>query len=1215
MKILGLDLGTNSIGWSLIEVDKNDKGNIIKTGSRIFPAGVEDLGEKKEQSKNATRRDKRQARRQNFRRKLRKERLAKELIKHNMFPDVTALYQKLAENPNPKADFRKQFQTVIQQVKLPNEMRSFFAINPYEMRSRAYKDDKLNLLQIGRIFYHIAQRRGYKESLDDQDKEGEKLYDGKPKEEKTGISETKRKIEEYGTLGNYLYHENPHKKRLRKRYTLRSMYENEFNIIWENLSTHYPDMLTEELRLKIGGSKRQGDERDGILFYQRKLRSQKHLIGNCNFETDKPRAKKSTIPFELERAHEMINSIRVGPNKLNDEDRQVALKVFKSAVRNFKFKKLRKKLSNPDGQYNYDDKDKLHGCPTNANFQNIFGKKEWEDLSLDQQEEIWHIKHFATDPEWLENYAKEKWGLADKKIDRLKSFKLNKDYARKSRKAIMNILPYLQRGFIYDKAMLLGGLRSAFGSKSWDKMNPETHKKIEEKVLDIAEDDSTKDKAIDRIKKYLKDVYLLSDKDVDKLYHHSVKADVKLKDKLPLPKNVRNPVVQQALYELRSVVNKIIETYGMPDAIKVELARDLKVSKSHRQQIRDDQQEREEENIAIKKKLDEYNMPHTGRNILKFKLYDELKDKFGQAVNPYNPEETFSIDHLINGYLEIEHIIPYSISLNDSYANKTLADRETNSNKGNKTPYQYLQGMPERWKLVKDNIFDILPSYKARRFLSKKNPDADQFIERQLNDTRYISKKAKDYLKNICRDVSITQGSVVSMLRYYWGLDGILHGRWQTDVQDGEYVAQINSNGNIEKIEPWSEEIENKTAKKWLKDGKVVQGYVKDGMLYPFKERNDHRHHAVDALAVACSERSYLQQISKMTAQDYSKREIKENNHIEMPWPGFWEDANETINNILVSHKQDIKILTKVKKRLYDYKGRPKRDKDGNLLPPAEGMAARGQLHKETVYGKHMGKDGEDHYHVRKYLKGYGGSSATIDSSAQIKKIVDPAIKKLVKEAIEKADPSIDTSKKSYKVPSDAFFQFDKEQNKLIPKVYLPNKNGKPIPVKKVRIRETVNNAVQLKEGVNQFVNPKNNYTVIIYETKNNNLSERVITFWEAVELKRQGQNIYKLPPDGKHSITALHINDTYVLGLSDTEFRDNIHNYSYLSKYLFRVQTLSSKYYEFRLATEATLDNTFSPYFHRIQSFGKGKTGWKKYNPIKVDINKVGEIKRQQNL
>lgn len=1213
----GLDLGTASIGWAVTDL-KN--GSLIDTGSRVFPEGVDRNRAGGEVSKNETRREKRQARRQNFRQKMRKRKLAEVLIEYGMFPDINPIFERLTGKNSSDFKFRKKFKTVVQQVQLPEEMRNFFSIDPYKARHKGYEGEELTLFELGRLLYHFAQRRGYRETLQDSDDDKGVLYEGKPKEGKTGIEETKKKIEEYGTLGNYLYHEDSHETRLRNRYTLRSMYEDEFNIIWENQKQFYPEILTESLRLQIGGSKRRDDKQDGILFYQRPLRSQKHLIANCTFETDKPRSKQSIIPFELFRSYQLVNSIRVDDQPLSDEERQTAVEYLCSRKSNPKFSVLLKKFSYPDGNYNYSDDNRLPSNNTIYNFRKIFGKKRWENFSLKEQEEIWHIKYMADDPEWLEQYAKEKWGLDEDSIEILKDFKLVDEYANLSRKAMMNILPYLKQGLMYDKAVLLGGLRGAYGSQHWDQMNPNIKEEIEEKVLAIATDKDRKEKTIDKVKKLLVNEYDLPENKPDNLYHHSTKKDVDIKEKLPNLNNIpdfdlRNPIVEQALHEVRTVVNGLIEKYGKPDEIKVELARELKASKKHREKIRERQQEQEEENIEIKATLDEYGLPHTRDNIHKLKLYNEIVDKAGRAINPFDPEQTFGIQDLLrkDGYIQIEHIIPESISLDDSLANKTLCGADVNRAKGNKTPYQYFmsQGMSqEDWEHYKDKVFNILPFYKAQKFTSEEDPELDDFIQRQLNDTRYISKQAKTYLRHVCDKITIAQGSVTSMLRYYWGMNEILGGKYEVgNVQNGEYLAAVDEDDKIIELVEWDDDTLKKDQKRLQKKGQFLQGNVSEGIFYPFKQRDDHRHHAVDAIAVACSTPEYLRQISRLNARGWTNESKREYHSIEQPWEGFWQDAKDAIDRILVSHKQNDRILTKVKKQLYDYKGNPKTDDEGNKLY-AEGKAARGRLHRETVYGKHPGPGGEEYFHHRKPID-------FIRKHKHLEKVVSPRVREAVERRLKELGLDVNQHKKwkLTDLPKDkrnqVFFKLVEAEGKQkrIPQIRLPNKNGDNIPVKKVRVRESISNAVQLKEGINQFVDPYGNHHVILYRDKDGDIKERVLTFWEVVEREKQGQPAFQLPMNGKEVITTLQINDTFLLGLENEVIRDRIKDHKFIAQHLYRVQKLSSKDYGFRLVSESTLDNDNPPYFHRIRSFGNGKTGWQKFNPIKVEISPIGEV------
>lgn len=1205
MKILGLDLGTNSIGWALIKKNGADEGKIIDIGVRIFPMGVNMEKGTKEVSKNKTRRDARQARRQNFRRKIRKRKLAKLFVTLNMFPDIDTVFSKLTGKNQGNQSFRKKFKTVTQEVVLPVEMKSFFSIEPYEARAKAYKGQRLTLFELGRVFYHFAQRRGYKENLQDNDEKG-KIYDGKPKEGKTGIDETKQKVEEYGTLGNYLYHENPHKKRLRNRYTLRSMYEDEFNVIWEKQKQYYPQLLTEELRIKIGGSKRRGDKKDGILFFQRPLRSQKHLIGNCTFESSKPRIPKSAIPFEQFRALQFVNSIKDGAEQLSTDDREKAIDIFNSKARAFKFSDIRKKLSNPEGNYNFGNQDKLSGSPTIANFQKIFGAKNWKNLSLKEQEDIWHIKLTADDPKWLEQYAAKKWELNEKSIDRFKSFKLNDDYAKLSRKAIMNILPYLKRGHLYDEAVLLGGLRGAFGSWKWDQMDDEIKRKIETDVIETAINDKAEGKAIDRIKKLLEQKYNLPQKRLPNLYHHSVEREVKIKSRLSEPKNVRNPIVQQALYEVRTIVNAIIDEYGRPNEIRVELGRDLKSSKKHREQMRDRQQEREEENNEIKKRLDEYGKKHTRRNINKVKLWNE-SDK----TCPYTGEQIGFSDLFNEGYVQIEHIIPYSISLNNSLQNKTLCLADKNREKGNQTPFQAF-GENGEWETIKGRAYKLFKGNypKYRRFISKKNPDADDFIERQLNDTRYISKLAKNYLKNICDNVTVTPGRTTSLLRHFLGMDSILGDTYETDdVEDGEYLAAVNAENEIMELIPWNKNKLKADKKKLKTKGSFIQGYVKDDTFYPFKQRDDHRHHAVDALTVACTKRAYLNQIARLSGQGWTHRHIKQQKQIDSPWQGFRTDAEKVIDSILVSHKQTDRVLTNVTKRLYDYKGNPKTDKNGNILF-AKGKAARGRLHRETVYGKHLSKDGIKYYHHRKPID-------FLKNHKHLAKVVSPRVRRAVEKRLLELGLNTNENRewKLTDLPKEkrnsVFFEMQEKDGKQIkiPKIHLSNKNGGSIPVKKVRVKETISRAERLKEGINQFVDPYDNHHLLVYRNEENSLDFEPITFWETVELKKQKQSILQLPFDGREIISIVQENDMFLLGLTDEEFRDHRNDPHYLKNYLYRVQKISISGYKivFRHHLASTINDPTQ--MVGISSFGEGEKGWLTYNPIKVTVSIIGEI------
>ena len=262
-RILGLDLGTNSVGWAIVDDNSN---KIMGMGSRIFPMGVDNLGDgANEMSRNATRTGARGVRRQFFRRRLRKKILLKMLSEYRMCP---------LDND----DFKNWMQT----KKFPSKkLAAWFALNPYELRNKAITE-KISLEEIGRIFYHLIQRRGFLSNSRKGGKDDGAIFKGNSKEGKIGIDETRESIQDK-TLGAYLFDIYPKEnqpfidglERIRNRYTTRKMYVDEFENIWEHQKQYHQE-LNDTLKTIIGGRKQDGYDEDGVLFHQRPLRSQKH---------------------------------------------------------------------------------------------------------------------------------------------------------------------------------------------------------------------------------------------------------------------------------------------------------------------------------------------------------------------------------------------------------------------------------------------------------------------------------------------------------------------------------------------------------------------------------------------------------------------------------------------------------------------------------------------------------------------------------------------------------------------------------------------------------------------------------------------------------------------------------------------------------------------------------------------------------------------------
>lgn len=1122
-KILGLDLGTNSIGWALID-DKDNK--IIGIGSRIFPVGVDNLGDGEgELSKNASRTSARGIRRQFFRKRLRKKILLKELSILDMCP--------LTE-----VDFENWKMT----KKFPSQkLASWFALNPYELRHKALSE-ALTFEEIGRVFYHMIQRRGFLSNSRSAGKDDGAIFKGNVKEGKIGIDETREHIENK-TLGSYFYEIAPKDnqpfvnglERIRNRYTTRQMYVDEFEKIWEH-QKNYHSNLTHKLKEKIGGRKNdEGFKDDGILFHQRPLRSQKHLVGNCTFEKNKTKCQLSAIPFELFRLHQWINTVEYNGHKLHADERRL---VFNFLIEKEKpsFKDIRKAINKLDAFYkfNYKDEDKIVGTHTISNLcsKKFFGKR-WFDFNEKQQEDIWHVLYFFDSKDKVKEYAIAHWGFDKVQAEAISKFNLKDKYASLSRKAIHNILPFLEMGFQYDIAVVLGGIKNAFG-KNWETLADENKALIIDNVPDIVRS-NLKGGFIEPLKYFLKNDLQFTEKQFIKLYHHSANIDGNLLlEKLPVDaeadkkiQSIRNPVVITALFEIRKLINEIIVEYGKPDEIKVELARNLKASKTGRNEERKRQQKLERENDRVKSELDRLGKHYSHDNILLYKLWEECKH-----TCPYTGK-SISVTQLFSGEVQIEHIHPWSKSLNDSFMNKTLCFADENRAKGDKTPFEFysLQG-ENKWHEVKDRALKLFSdtaqypnSYqKFKRFVQQKFDD--DFASKNLNDTRYISKEAKNYLSNICDKVAVSPGQMTANLRQKWGLNAILN-------------------------------PEDKT-----------------------KTREDHRHHAIDALVMACGTVSHLQKLSEWNRYDRKP----ENKSFPLPWSGFVKDAEVAVDTILVSHKKLNNIIT-VRTHKTEKNGKVHRN---------VGVAARGQLHKETVYGKRTAPNSDEAFHVRKSID-------SLTTEKHIEKVVDDVIRLLILKRVNELGGFIKGN-----IPANAFFTID-ENGVQQPQLFLPNKNGNPVPIKKVRMKEIIGRAERLKEDINQYVNPRNNHHVLIYKDEKGNLKEEVVTFWTVVERKRQKQDVFQLPLDGKEIITTLQINDTFLLGIQDDEVNWNNLNYEVLKSHLYRVQKTSKKEksfeFNFRDCLASSLDNKNQEV--SIQSFKK----WIEVNPIKVKISVSGKI------
>ncbi len=438
-KTLGLNIGTTSIGWCLME----DKNRIVRSGVRIFPVGVQEDKYAKssvEESKNAARRTARGIRRGYDRYKLRRKQLRRVLLEMNMLPDRLEL-------PSARA--------------------------LYELRVRGL-DESLELKEIGRVLLHLNQRRGFLSNRKTALKDGEK----ERSEIKLQMNELRQRVADSGlrTLGEFylsLYQaneaiENWHNpdqpvERIRKRFVHRSMYEEEFEAIWKTQSKFYPEILTEERRREI---------KERCIYYQRPLKSQKGRVGKCRFEPKKRVAPRSSLLFQEFRIWETLSRIRVTDNKrhlgpLSLEEKEILAEVL-GETDELSQAKIKTLIRLPKAAY-MNDIDKIKGNTTVAKIMKVVGQNAWRLIPLEKREHIWHVLYFAPDESWLREWCKKNLSLSEEQAEAFSEISLEPDYSRISHKAINKMLPFLKKGMDYSEASKAVGYHHSFDEETQGK--------------------------------------------------------------------------------------------------------------------------------------------------------------------------------------------------------------------------------------------------------------------------------------------------------------------------------------------------------------------------------------------------------------------------------------------------------------------------------------------------------------------------------------------------------------------------------------------------------------------------------------------------------------------------------------------------------------------------------------------------------------------------
>ncbi len=917
--ILGLDLGVSSIGWAILPAVVPEDGSPIRvdsdainidtvhSGVRIFESGMaggDSAYQKgKEESRNLERRSARGIRRQTWRRKRRLTKLFNLLLRKGLLPNYDDNRQKLF-NKLDKELWDKFAQTATQE-----ERRRLAHVYLYVLRAKALSE-RVDIFELGRIFYAIAQHRGFLSNKKDQSAESQdSTFKEELKKLQEAIQENARSLGEYLSQIDPEYIETKADKsqdttRLRTRRLLRAELLEEFELVWRKQAEFYPELLTKEFYQELHNA----------IFFQRPLKSQKDLIGKCEFELGERCVEKGDPVFQEFRYWQRLLDLRIierdGEGRevkreltREEQDKVADFLTGSSTVTYAALKKLLKLKKDCKFNFEFDeDKDKKT-MPGNKTYGKILKCLADNEYPVSPQEDV--LEKLAR---FILEYEKED-ALANKiektfpdfpqtVCQELAKLTFEPDYASLSKKAAQKILAEMKEKRVPYKTACDNIYRELMEARS------------REKKFDL----------------------------LPPLQYSPYRGMFVRDDVIG---DVRNPTVTRTLTEMRKVVNAIVREWGKPAMIRVELARDLKKNRAAREDAMKTNRQNENARTKAQEELErlqkEFGVSFaiTRRDIDKFLLWKECNQ-----ICPYTGKQIdFPSLFGPTPSFDIEHIIPYSRSLDDSMMNKTLCEsRENREVKKNKTPFECYSSNDAKWVEILDRVGKFKGDRgrvyaKLRRF-QQQVVDPNDLPDRYLNDTRYASRLALRYL-------------------------GVLYGVDQNGYEYLEAPEGEERPRGRKRVQAATGGISAMLRRAW--DLNHILG--EDGE----KNRGDNRHHAVDAFVIAATDARLLQLINKNAAivDDSSHKilyKLLEDKIAELrPCNEFWAVVKNSIDKLIVSHRVDRKVS--------------------------------GPIHEATIFSPTPNPNNANERCVRRSLSNI--------SAKDCENIVDPQIKRVVLEKLK----------------------------------------------------------------------------------------------------------------------------------------------------------------------------------------------------------------------
>lgn len=929
---IGLDIGIASVGWAVLENgSKDEPKRIVDLGVRIFDAAeVPKTGE----ALAAKRRAARTTRRRLRRRRHRLERIRYLLQKEGLI-QIEAFNERYQKGGLP---------------------------NVYELRCKGL-DKKLTAEEFAQILIHIAKHRGFKstrkaETVDKKSESGKVLK---------ATSENKQIMEEkgYRTIGEMIckdekfrtdcpwdvshYELTPRNKQDDYRHTiLRDMLVEEVHILFakqRELGNLYASESLEENYVEIMCNQRSFDKGPGLQAdgtpspYAGDLIEK--MVGKCTFEREEKRASKACYTSERFVLLQKVNNLRIiDKNRLSrslsEEERNLIISMAYNK-KEVKYTDVRKKLGlSEDDRFNslVYSKAKEKSEIEKATFvkmqyyhdikkamQEDYNGEQLEADKIEQLDKIATILSYYKEDDTRRSKFKE-LSLKEEQIEALLFLNATKPL-HLSIKAMQKIIPFLEQGLIYNEACENAGydFKADFAGAK---------------------------------KKFLKG------EEINEIINE-----------------IPNPVVKRSISQTIKVINAIIQKYGSPQAIGIELAREMSKDHTERKKINDKIKENQDKNDRIKKELVELGVKYpTGQDIVRYKLW---KEQDGMCL--YSGKSIPLEDLFEKGKADIDHVIPYSISFDDSYRNKVLVLAEENRQKGNRTPYQYFGESEHRWHKYETLVESRIHDYKKKQILLKKEMTKEElkgFKERNLQDTKYITTVVYNMLRKHLefapfsnpekkKRVYAVNGAVTAYLRKRWGL---------MQNEQGERID---------------------------------------------KDRSIDTHHAKDAVVVACCTDGMIQKISKsvmgreaaraygVALIDWETGEVldrdkytndewdeKYGKHIPLPWPHFKTELDIRFGDnpvkFLRNHPHELNLLDYPEEWL-DPQNRVVRPIFVSRMPNHK---VTGQGHEETIRSPRHFKE-EGYVVFKKDIK-----KLKLDKNGEIADYYNPESDKLLYEALKK---------------------------------------------------------------------------------------------------------------------------------------------------------------------------------------------------------------------